>query len=68
MTLTTYAVGHFEMLNIDKRFEAVIARNPKYSNNHGTWAINIARDVARHQRYLFSNFLFTYHTYTRQKP
>ena len=68
MTLTPYAIGHLEMLNIDRRFEAVIARNPKYSNNHKHWAVNNARDEGRHQRYMFSNFLFTYHTYTGQRP
>lgn len=68
MTLTPYAVGHLEMLNIDRRFEAVIARNPKYTNVLNRWRCRVARDTGRWERHDFADFLFRYHTYTGQQP
>ena len=68
MTLTPYAVGHLEMLNIDSRFEAVIARNPKYTSQYNRWRVNAVRDTARWLRYGFAEFTYRYLIYTGQLP
>ena len=68
MTLTPYAVGHIEMLNINRRFEVVIVRNPKYTNMYNRWRSRMARDTGRWERHDFADYLFRYHTYTGQQP
>lgn len=57
MSLTSYAIGHLRMIEIEKKFEKVIARHPKREKYDVNWRINKARDSAMIQRSNFQDYL-----------
>lgn len=60
MSLTSYAIGHLRMIEIEKKFEKVIAHHPKRKSYDVHWNINKARDSAMIQRSNFQDYLDHY--------
>lgn len=58
--LTSYAIGHLAMIEIEHRFNKVIARHPKHRSENMNWRINMAKDSALIQRFDFQDYLNHY--------
>ena len=58
--LTSYAIGHLTMIEIEHRFNKVIARHPKRHSLSMNWRINMAKDSALIQRFDFQDYLNHY--------
>lgn len=48
--LSQYAQSHMVLINIDRRFETVIARHPKRDTPNMRWRIQHARMQGLHER------------------
>lgn len=49
-SLTVYATIHLKMIEIDRRFEAVVARHPMRKEPFFMMRVGFARDSAKRQR------------------
>lgn len=65
MSLTSYAIGHLRMIEIEKNFEKVITRHPKRESYDMRWRIDKARDSALIQRFGFQDYLNHYNRSTQ---
>ena len=66
--MSTYAQAHLLMHDINKRFETVIARNPKYSSIHNEWRVEWARRMGTMQLHNFSFDLTMAELALKDKP
>lgn len=65
--LTDYAKSHMRLVEIDRRFEAVIQRHPKKDTERMKWRIDAARMTGIYQRSSFASDLMMFNIYFPRK-